>query len=126
MRMVDLRMVATAALLVLTLASGLWLSLSGRPYNTGIFTVHKLIALGAVIVTGITLNHLRLGVAVPMSAFIAMIFAAVLFLLLFVSGALLSIGKPDLVAILMVHRVVPLLAAAIVTMAIYLLAAART
>lgn len=120
MRMVDSRIAATAVLIVLTLASGLWLSLSGKPYSTGIFTIHKLIALGAAIITGITLHHLRAGAAMPMPAVLVMLLAAALFLSLFTSGALLSIGRPDHPAILVVHRVAPLLAAATVTVALYL------
>ena len=36
---------------LLTLAFGLWLSLAGKPYNGLLFNTHKLIALGAVVVT---------------------------------------------------------------------------
>lgn len=126
MRMVDSRILATGVLLALTLTSGLWLSLSGKPYSTAIFTIHKLIALGAVIVTGITINHLRMGTALPMPAFLAMLFSAVFLLSLFISGALLSIGKPDHVAILVVHRAAPLLAAAAITVALHLLVSTRS
>lgn len=37
---------------LLTLASGVWLSYIGRPLNSMIFTIHKLIAVGAVILAG--------------------------------------------------------------------------
>jgi hypothetical protein len=40
----------TAGLLLLaTIPSGIWLSRKGKPYNTGIFTIHKLIAVAAVV-----------------------------------------------------------------------------
>lgn len=126
MRMIDSRILATGVLCLFTLASGVWLTLSGRPYSTAIFNIHKLIALGAVIVTVITLNHLRMGAGIGMPAIGAMILAGLLIVSLFVSGALLSIGKPDHVVILVVHRAAPLLAVFATAMAVYLLAAARS
>jgi hypothetical protein len=43
---------------LLTLVSGFWLTNSGKPLNTVIFTVHKLIALAAVIFTSIAIYSL--------------------------------------------------------------------
>lgn len=42
----------------LTIGSGIWLSNSGKPYNTVIFTIHKLIALTAVVFTVILIVNL--------------------------------------------------------------------
>jgi hypothetical protein len=47
------RFIIPGSVFLLTLVSGVWLSCSGKPLNTGIFTVHKLIALGAVVATAI-------------------------------------------------------------------------
>ncbi len=38
-------------LFLLTLGFGFWLNRSGKPYNSLLINLHKLIALGAVIVT---------------------------------------------------------------------------
>jgi hypothetical protein len=38
---------------LLMLAFGLWLSRVGRPYNGLLFNIHKLLALGAVVVTAV-------------------------------------------------------------------------
>ena len=38
-------------LFLFTIGTGIWLSNSGKPYNTLIFNIHKLIALGTVIFT---------------------------------------------------------------------------
>lgn len=102
--------IVTGLLLLFTLLSGVWLSNSGRPYNTVIFTIHKLIALGAVIFTVVTVRQLCTGVDIRTLALGAIVATGLLFLALFVTGALLSIGKPDHVAILTVHRAAPLLA----------------
>ena len=45
------KLLTPGMIFLLTLASGLWLSRAGKPLKTGIFTVHKLIALAAVVVT---------------------------------------------------------------------------
>jgi len=41
--------ILTAVLLLCTIAAGIWLSRRGRPFSTGILTVHKLTALGMVV-----------------------------------------------------------------------------
>ena len=57
--------------LLLTLASGIWLSNSGKPLNTAIFTLHKLIALGVVILTAIQFFNLLKNSEVQASMVIA-------------------------------------------------------
>ena len=104
------KLIVTGLLLLFTLLSGVWLSHSGRPYNTVIFTIHKLIALGAVIFTVVTVQQLHTGVDTRALTIGVIVITGLLFLSLFASGALLSIGKPDHIAILTIHRVAPLLA----------------
>jgi hypothetical protein len=104
------KLIVTGLLLLFTLLSGVWLSHSGRPYNTMIFTFHKLIALGVVIFTAVTVHQLRTNVDIQMFTIGAIVVTGLLFFSLFASGALLSIGKPDHGVILMIHRVAPLLA----------------
>jgi hypothetical protein len=103
-----------------------WLSSAGKPYPTGIFTIHKLIALGAVISTVVTINHLRTGVDVKAVVVGAIVVTGLLFLALFVSGAVLSIGKPNHVAILTIHRVAPLLVVISTAMTMYLLVGGKS
>jgi membrane-associated PAP2 superfamily phosphatase len=108
-------------LLLLALVTGAWLSHSGKPLNGGIFTIHKLIALATVIV--IAANVYPLFRSGDIRTFVELAVVAItglLFLALFVSGALLSIGKPLSGAILRVHQLAPLLALAFSTMTIYL------
>ncbi len=122
METIDSQILIAGLLFVVTLASGVWQSHAGKPYNSLLFTIHKLVALGAVISTAVALYHLRTGVDMTALAFGAIVLTGLLILGLFISGALLSIGKPDHVAILMVHRVAPLLVTASAATAIYLLA----
>ena len=125
MKLFESKMLITGLLFVSTLASGVWLSRTGKPYSSALFNLHKLIAVGAIVLTVITINNLRAGVEIRTMAVGAMIVAGLLFLFLIATGGMLSIGKPDLAAILTVHRTIPLLAVFFAAAAIYLVATAK-
>ena len=117
-------------LILLTLTSGVWLSHSGKPYNSMIFTVHKLIALATVIIIGVNVYHLfRTIDGNTLIALSVIAVSGLLFLALFISGALLSLipagllslEKPMSEVILKVHQVAPLLALVSSTVTMYLL-----
>ena len=117
------RLVLTGSLFLLTLGSGVWLSNSGKPYSTLIFTIHKLIALSAIIATAVTMVHLHKTAELRLVVEVSAIgITGLLFLFLLVSGGLLSIGKHLPTFILTVHQVAPLLAVASTAFTFYLLA----
>lgn len=116
------RIVLIGVLFLLTFAFGLWLSHAGKPYSSLLFNIHKLIALGAVIVTAITVYQARANVTIGSFTFTAVVATGLLFVALFVSGALLSIGQPDSAAILIVHRVAPWLVVITAALTMYSLA----
>jgi hypothetical protein len=72
-------------------------------------TIHKLIALAAVIVAGSTVYSLlrTAGIQALIIVLIALIAACAL--ALFISGALLSLGKPVPKAILPLHQIATVL-----------------
>jgi hypothetical protein len=119
------RIVVIGLLFLFTFVFGIWLSNSGKPYNSVLFNIHKLIALGAVIFTAVTVYHLRADAEIRTLILGAIVITGLLFLALFVSGALLSIGKPDHVAILTIHRVAPLLAVIATALTLYLLVSGK-
>jgi hypothetical protein len=119
------RIVVVGLLFLFTFVFGIWLSNSGKPYNSVLFNVHKLIALGAVIATAVTVYHLRADIEIRVLVLGAIVITGLLFLALFVSGALLSIGKPDHAAILAIHRVAPLLALVFTALTLYLLVGSK-
>jgi len=120
------RIVVTGLLFLFTLVFGIWLSNAGKPYNSVLFNIHKLIALGAVIFIAVTVHQLRTSVGIQTLTIGAIAITGLLFLALFVSGALLSIGKPDHVAILTIHRVAPLLAVIFTALTLYLLISSKS
>lgn len=122
MRVLDSRALTAGLLFVVTLASGVWVSGGGRPYASGPFTIHKLVALGAVVLTALAVRRLGAGAGIEGTALVAVAITALLVLALFVSGGLMSAGKPAAhSALLAVHRVA-LLVGISAAAALYLLA----
>jgi phosphotransferase system glucose/maltose/N-acetylglucosamine-specific IIC component len=114
-------------LFVFTLISGVWLSHSGKPFNMAIFTIHKLIALATVIAIAVNVYHLYREVDIRTFVELAIITVTVLvFLALFISGALLSLNVPLQGAALRIHQVVPLLALVSSTITVYLMASGKS
>jgi hypothetical protein len=94
-------------LFILTLVFGFWLSRLGKPYNGILFNVHKLIALGAVVVTAIQMVKLLRGMETQALVTVLLVVAALCVIALFVSGALMSAGKQEYKLMLAIHRVAP-------------------
>ncbi len=108
-------------LFLLTLAFGVWLSNSGKPYNGVLFNIHKLIALGAVIVTAVQVYPALTNVRVQVLIIALIVVAGLCVVALFTTGALLSLGKPMNGAMLLIHQIAPVLLAVSMSVAVYLL-----
>ncbi len=89
----SIRFIVPGIVFLLTLASGIWLSLTGKPLSGVIFTLHKLIALAAVILTGIQITRSLHGVVTHASLISLLFLAALGVVTLFATGAMMSIGK---------------------------------
>ncbi len=92
-------------LFLLAIASGIWLSKSGKPLNTAIFNAHKLIALAGVILTCMVIFNLLKNTEINIAVLSLIIFSAVFAIILFISGALLSIEKPIGNYVLIIHNI---------------------
>jgi hypothetical protein len=117
------KLIAAGILFLLTLISGLTVSHSGRPLSVGLVTIHKLIAVGTMVLIGMVVNQLYKTVdgkaLIEMSI---MVISGVLFLALIATGALLTREEMQLAeVVLKVHQVAPLLALSSSTATIYLL-----
>jgi hypothetical protein len=110
---------------VLIIVSGMLLSRFGRPLNSAIFTVHKLIAVGSIILFALGLINFFKDVDVRALYLATVAIAGLLILGLVVSGALLSFDKLAVPAVLRVHQLLPLLALAFSTISVYLLVSSR-
>ena len=96
--------------LIISILSGVWLTRIGRPLNVVIMTIHKLIALGAVIFYVVAIYRLSLAGMISPVEWITILVTGILFLTMFVSGAVLSGGKVVKGALLVAHKSFPLLA----------------
>jgi hypothetical protein len=128
METITSKLIATGILFLLTLISGVILSRSGRPLNVGFVTIHKLIAVGTVVLIGMIVNQLLKDVDGKLVVEIsAIVISGILFLGMIATGALLTreeMRLPELV--LKFHQVAPLLALASSAIAVYLLASGKS
>jgi hypothetical protein len=71
-----------------------------------LFNLHKLIALGAVILAGRQV-YLLMAAFSGTTLIIALVIAAICIIALFISGALMSAAKLDYRLLLTIHRIAP-------------------
>jgi hypothetical protein len=126
--------VVAGLLFLFTLVSGISLSrnlrhsdprASGKPLTGALPALHKLVALATVITVAVTIRNLHRGTEFTGTALAAAIFTGLLFLLMFVSGSLLSLGEAANTAMQIVHEVVAVLTSVFTCEAIYLLTRGR-
>ena len=107
---------------LLTLASGIWLGLAGKPLNGAIFNLHKLIALAAVVLAGIQVARGLTGIQTPAWLVGLLALAALCVAALFATGALMSLGKLDYRRLRAVHNIAPAVLVLAMGVLVYLLA----
>lgn len=109
MNTVQSKALAAGLFFLFIFLSGFWLSQSGKPLNSLIFTIHKLIAVAAVIFLATTLHRSNQVAPLSTVALIASAVTGVCFLSTIVTGGLLSIDKEMPEAVLTMHQVTPFL-----------------
>jgi hypothetical protein len=114
--------ITSALLLVITFVSGFGLRRAGRPRKTGSLTLHKLIALGAIILIALIVR--MLGGAAGTDAVITgtVVLTGALYLVAIASGGWLSTTRPAPAAVAAVHMAAPPLAVLLTVVTVYLLA----
>ena len=115
------KIIGSGLLFLLTIGAGVWLSYSGKPYNTLFFTIHKLIALVAVIFTAILIFNLFKNMEIKSFLISLIIVAGLSIVALFISGAFLSIGNVPYVLVKTIHIIAIFLALASTITVLYLL-----
>ena len=128
------KIAVTGLLFLITLLSGIWSSRNlrlsdprpcGKPLTGADSAVHKLIALATGIIAGLTIRSLHRGIEFSSIEFTAVIVAGLLFVLMVVSGSLLSLGKARNKGIVALHNVGSVLTLVATAGAIYLLTRGR-
>jgi hypothetical protein len=103
------KILITGAFFVFILASGFWLSRLGRPINTIVLTIHKLISVAAVVY--LVVNVYRINRVTPLTTLEIVASAAVilLFLVMIATGGLLSVEKQMPAYVHTIHQFTPYL-----------------
>ena len=104
---------------LLTLAFGLLLSHAGKPYNGILFNIHKLIALGTVVLTVLRVTDFLKGAQTAILVIVLLCMAGICILALFISGALMSLGKRGYNFFLGIHKIAPIILAMAMALAVY-------
>jgi len=105
MKAIETRLILALCLFLFTIFSGIWLSKTGRPLNSGIFTLHKLLALAGTFLIVVSAYQLQKGLEINQLKIIFFVFSALFFLMAFITGALLSFDKTTNEVILIIHKI---------------------
>jgi DNA-binding helix-hairpin-helix protein with protein kinase domain len=104
-----------------TLMFGFLLTRKRKPYNGILFNIHKLVALGTVIVTSMQV-YASIKTLPPHPLIVPwLVIAAISILALFVSGAFLSIGERNYELLKTVHNIAPVVVVIATGMTIFFL-----
>jgi hypothetical protein len=121
MNTTQLKITISAGLFLCIFVFGFWLSRSGKPYNQVLFTIHKLVALGAVIYLAMTVYKVHQQMPFNPAQIFFMVLTTVCLLVLFVTGALLSLDKVMPLIVFRLHHIAPYLTVLSTTASLYLL-----
>jgi hypothetical protein len=106
----------TGVFFLFILLSGFWVSRSGKPYNSLIFNIHKLIGLAAGIYLIRTVYLTNQATSLKAAQWTSIVITVLLFLITVAAGGLLSIldagnlqslSQPTRTAVSLVHKFSP-------------------
>ena len=116
-----LKFILSGLLIAISVGSGIWLSKMGRPLKTAIFTLHKLVSVTAITLTGTVIYQLQKTTEEDKTEILFMAATGLFFVFAFVTGALLSFERPVNKIILFIHRLSPLFIVVSSVMTVYFL-----
>ena len=90
---------------IVVLGTGVWLTCSGRPFNTVLLAVHKLVALAVVAILGVLAYRAADAALLSTADWILVISAGLLCLASFASGGVVSATEAAPAWVLWVHRI---------------------
>lgn len=117
------RLIIAGVLFFFVLASGFWVSRSGRPYSVLILTIHKLIALGTLALLIVTVVQAQRAGGMAGAVWIASGIAGLLFIGTIATGGMLSMEATMPGFVRTLHRVTPYLTLVACAISLYLISA---
>ena len=118
---VTIGFLAPGILFILTVGFGYWVSRKGKPYNGLLFNIHKLIALGAVVLTAVRIFQMYPLSKFPTNAVFLIAVVVVCVIAMFTTGAVMSIREEKSRLLLVIHQIAPILITLSIGWTIYLL-----
>ncbi|MGB2965127.1 MAG: hypothetical protein WBB69_14195 [Anaerolineales bacterium] len=115
------KLLPVGVLFVITIGFGFWVSRTGKPYNGLLFNIHKLVALGGVIIGSILIFRLDPFAEFPLLVIALLGAAAVCVITMFATGAVMSIKEEETRLVLTIHQISPFLITFSMGLAVYLL-----
>lgn len=94
---------------VAIIGTGFWISKGGKPYNTWIFTLHKLITIAAVVLLAIITVQTSRSSGLNAAGLAGIITSGCLLIGTMVTGGMLSVDKVMPSIVLKMHRILPFL-----------------
>jgi ABC-type cobalamin transport system permease subunit len=113
------KLLPVGILYVITVGFGLWVSRIGRPYNVALFNIHKLVALGAVVLAGVRIIKMDPFVEFSQMVIILISVAVVGVVSMFAAGALMSIKEEESRLALAIHQAASVLITITMIWAVY-------
>jgi len=113
------RVVIIGILFLCTFFSGFGLSYFPKPYSVLLMTVHKLLALGAIVLIGVLVVKAHRIAGLSRLEWTGWLSAGFVLLIAFITGALLTASKPAPGA-LMAHRIAPYFAVTLTAATLYI------
>lgn len=82
--------ICAAVLFLITIGFGIWMAQQGKPYGIAIFTIHKLTAIGAVVLAALFCYNLMKNTSAASTVILLIIVAVISVIALLSTGALMS------------------------------------
>jgi hypothetical protein len=111
----------TALLFFLIFFTGFWLSRTGKPYGSLLFSIHKFMALGFLIFLGITVYKNSAIYPLNPIQLILVCVTVICFLSTIITGGLQSIDQAMPPLVLRLHQFMPYLALLFTAVSLYLI-----
>jgi hypothetical protein len=108
-------------LLIVIVGLGIWVNRTGKPYNGILFNIHKLLALGAVILTAVRIFRLDPLATFPSNVLFLIGLAVLMVITLFATGAVMSIQVEVKSIFQWIHGISPVVITASIVIALILI-----
>jgi hypothetical protein len=125
MNITQVRVAGVVLSFILIILSGIWLSHLGKPYNTGVFAVHKLVGVAVGILLGVMVYQAHKATPLVPVQIAAIAITVLAFIGTVAPGALLSIDLEAPAFVQKLHQFLPVLTVLSTAGTLYLLLRGR-